>query len=59
MRSIASVAGDEKGEDGKKKKEEEAMRDAQRVVCLRPWETKGWKGLEFVSGKVGSVEKVQ
>ena len=39
------------GEEGK-----EAMRDAQRAVVLRPWEARGWDGLEFVRGRVGEEE---
>ena len=43
-------------EDGGGEKGKSAMRDAQRAVVLRPWEVRGWDGLEFVRGRVGEED---
>ena len=45
LQAIAVASGDAEEKDKK-----QAMQDAQRAVCLRPWETRAWTGLEYVRG---------
>jgi hypothetical protein len=45
MQAVTAVAGDgEKTEEDKV----QAMSDVRRAVMTRPWEEKGWLGLELV-----------
>jgi hypothetical protein len=50
MQAVTAVAGDGKKEAGEGGKKVQAMSDVRRAVMMRPWEEKGWLGLELVRG---------
>lgn len=54
LQAVAVASSAEAGEEGSS---QDAMRDAQRAVVLRPWEGRGWKGLEFVQSRGKGEEK--